>query len=253
MLVAGVATTVFSGGFIGGHAASASGDPVIAAAGDIACDPTNSNFNGGQGKSGACQQLATYNVTQQINPVAVLPLGDNQYYCGGYQAFLQSYALSWGKVLSKTYPSVGNHEFLTQGGTGCDSSNQGAAGYYRYYANAADEGNVGQGWYSFNEGNWHLIALNSNCGNAGGCGTSSAQYKWLAADLAANQNHCLLAYWHIPLFSSGGRANGNSRPFWNLLYAAHADVVLNGHDHIYERFALQNPSGQLDNTNGIRF
>jgi hypothetical protein len=232
--------------------AAASVDPVIAAAGDIACDPTNSNFNGGLGKNGACQQQATYAVLQQIDPVAVLALGDNQYYCGGYQAFLQSYDLSWGKLLTKTYPSVGNHEYLTSGGTGCDSTNQNAAGYFRYYAGAPAEGNVGQGWYSFDVGGWHLIALNTNCSSAGGCGTGSAQYTWLAADLAAHANRCLLAFWHIPLFSSGGRASSNSRPFWNLLYAAHADVVLNGHDHIYERFAPQNPSGQLDSAGGIR-
>ena len=236
-LVLGAVALVFSGVLSSGRTASASADPVIAAAGDIACDPSNSNFNGGQGKSGACQQLATYTVLQQINPVAVLALGDNQYYCGGYQAFLNSYALSWGQLLSKTYPSVGNHEYLTSGGTGCDSSNQNAAGYWRYYAGAADEGNAGQGWYSFDVGSWHLIALNSNCSQAGGCGTGSPQYNWLAADLAAHPHQCLLAYWHIPLFSSGGRANQNSHSFWNLLYAAHADVVLNGHDHIYERFA----------------
>jgi acid phosphatase type 7 len=252
LLVLGAVALVFSGVFSSGRAASAGVDPVIAAAGDIACDPSNSNFNGGQGKSGACQQLATYTVLQQINPVAVLALGDNQYYCGGYQAFLNSYDLSWGQLLSKTYPSVGNHEYLTSGGTGCDSSNQNAAGYWRYYAGAADEGNVGQGWYSFDVGSWHLIALNSNCSNAGGCGAGSPQYNWLAADLAAHPHQCLLAYWHIPLFSSGGRANQNSHSFWNLLYAAHADVVLNGHDHIYERFAPQTPSGQLDTTGGIR-
>ena len=163
LLVLGAVALVFSGVLSSGRTASASADPVIAAAGDIACDPSNSNFNGGQGKSGACQQLATYTVLQQINPVAVLALGDNQYYCGGYQAFLNSYALSWGQLLSKTYPSVGNHEYLTSGGTGCDSSNQNAAGYWRYYAGAADEGNAGQGWYSFDVGSWHLIALNSNC------------------------------------------------------------------------------------------
>jgi hypothetical protein len=252
LLVVGVAAAAFSGVFAGGRTASAGVDPVIAAAGDIACDPSNSSFNGGLGKGSACQQLATYDLLQQIDPAAVLALGDTQYYCGGYQAYVQSYALSWGKLLSKTYPAVGNHEYLTSGGTGCDSSNANAAGYFRYYANAADEGNVGQGWYSFNVGGWHLIALNSNCSNAGGCGVGSPQYNWLAADLAAHPNQCLLAYWHIPLFSSGGRANNNSRSFWNLLYAAHADVVLNGHDHIYERFAPQNPSGQLDNATGIR-
>jgi hypothetical protein len=147
---------------------------------------------------------------------------------------------------------VGNHEYLTSGGTGCDSGNQNAAGYFRYYAAAPDEGTVGRGWYSFDLGSWHLIALNSNCANVGGCGPGSRQYTWLRANLARHRHKCLLAYWHIPLFSSGGRAAQNSRPFWNLLYAAHADVVLNGHDHIYERFAPQTPDGGLSFEHGIR-
>jgi acid phosphatase type 7 len=252
VLVLGVTAFLTSGAFRGGGTASAKGDPVIAAAGDIACDPSNADFNGGQGTNGACEQQATYEVLQRIDPTAVLALGDNQYYCGGYQAFLQSYAHSWGKLLSKTYPSLGNHEYLTSGGTGCDSSNRNAAGYFRYYAAAKDEGKVGRGWYSFNLGNWHIIALNSNCSDVGGCGRGSRQYTWLRADLAAQHPACLLAFWHIPLFSSGGRAASNSRPFWKLLYAGHADVVLNGHDHIYERFAPQTPGGKLDTAHGIR-
>jgi chitodextrinase len=230
----------------------AAGDPVIASAGDIACDPANSNFNGGNGQNGACQQKATYTLLTQANPSAILVLGDNQYYCGGLAAFQQSYALSWGQLLGKTYPSPGNHEYLTSGGTGCNSSNAGAAGYFNYYAASAQEGTPGQGWHSFDLGNWHLIALNSNCGDAGGCGSTSPQGTWLANDLAAHKNECLLAYWHIPLYSSGGRAAANSQPFWQLLYSAHADVVLNGHDHIYERFAPQDPNGNLDTANGIR-
>ena len=86
----------------------------------------------------------------------------------------------------------------------------------------------------------------------GGCGTSSAQYKWLQADLAANPTKCTLTFWHIPFFSSGGRANSNSKSFWQLLYNNNADLILNGHDHIYERFAPQNPSGGADATRGIR-
>ena len=229
---------------------AAAGDPVIAAAGDIACDPSDSAFNAGQGNSNACRQLYTSNLLVNAGLAAVLDLGDNQYYCGGYQAFQQSYDLSWGRVKSITHPSVGNHEYLTSGGTGCNISNEGATGYFTYFGAAA--GTPGQGYYSFNIGAWHLIALNSNCSDAGGCSTSSAQYKWLQADLAAHPNVCTLAYWHIPLYSSGGRAAANSQPFWNLLYAAHADLILNGHDHIYERFAPQNPSGGLDATNGIR-
>ncbi len=94
--------------------------------------------------------------------------------------------------------------------------------------------------------------MNTNCSNAGGCGSSWPQYAWLKADLAAHPNQCTLAYWHIPRFSSGGRAAANSQPFWNLLYAAKATLILNGHDHIYERFAPQNASGALDQSLGIR-
>jgi hypothetical protein len=119
-----------------------------------------------------------------------------------------------------------------------------------HYGSAA--GTAGQGWYSYDLGAWHLIALNSNCGNVGGCNAISPQGEWLAADLAAHPNQCILAYWHIPLFSSGGRAAINSMPLWQQLYAAHADVVLDGHDHIYERFDPQDPNGIADPVNRIR-
>ena len=223
--------------------ALAAGDPVIAAAGDVACDPSSSSFNGGNGTSGACRQRYTSDILVNGGFAAVLPLGDIQYYCGGYQAWLQSYDLSWGRVKSITRPAVGNHEYLTSGGTDCNSANAGAAGYFRYFGTAA--GLPGQGYYSFNVGAWHLIALNSNCSSAGGCGTSSAQGLWLQADLAANRNLCTLAYWHIPLFSSGGRANSNTQALWQILYNNSVEVVLNGHDHIYERFAPQAPTLKL--------
>jgi len=225
-------------------------DPVIAAAGDIACDPSNSNFNGGNGSANSCRQLYTSDLLVNANLAAVLDLGDNQYYCGGYQAFLQSYDLSWGRVKSITHPAVGNHEYLTSGGTGCDTSNAGASGHFNYFGSAA--GQPGQGYYSFDVGTWHIIALNSNCGSAGGCGATSPQGIWLANDLKTHTNFCTLAYWHIPLFSSGGRANNNSKTFWQLLYDNNADLILSAHDHIYERFAPQTPSGTLDTTRGIR-
>ncbi len=230
--------------------AAAASDPVIAAAGDIACDPATSVFNGGLGTSTSCNEEYTSNLLVNGGFNAVLSLGDNQYYCGGYQAFLESYDPSWGRVKSITHPVVGNHEYFTSGGTGCTTDNTGAAGYYQYFGSAA--GTVGQGFYSFNIGTWHLIALNSSCSQAGGCNSFSPQYQWLQADLAAHPNQCTLAYWHIPLFSSGGRANAATRPFWTLLYNAHADIVLSGHDHIYERFAPQNSTGTLDQANGIR-
>ena len=228
-------------------------DPVIAAAGDIACDPLNANYNGGNGKNGNCAELATSNLLVGHGYSAVLSLGDNQYFCGALGAFQQSYDPSWGRVKSITRPVPGNHEFLTSPdtspSTGCDQSNLNAAGYFDYFGSRA--GTSGQGWYSFDVGAWHLIALNSNCTNIGGCGPSSAEGKFLAADLAAHKNQCLLAYWHIPLFSSGGRAATNSQAFWDVLYAAHADLVLDGHDHIYERFAPQTNKGAADPVNGI--
>ena len=238
------------GGTGGTQIAAAASDPVIAAAGDIACDPTNASFNGGQGSSSNCRQKYTSDLLVNAGLSALLDLGDNQYYCAGYQAFLQSYDLSWGRLKSITHPSVGNHEYLTSGGTGCDSTNAGAAGYFNYFGSAA--GTPGQGYYSFDVGTWHIIALNSNCTDAGGCSSSSPQYKWLQADLAAHTNFCTLAYWHIPLFSSGGHAAANSQSFWQLLYNNDADLILNGHDHIYERFAPQSPSGVLDTARGIR-
>jgi hypothetical protein len=103
-------------------------DPIIAAAGDIACDPSDSNFNGGNGSPSACREKYTSDLLVNAGLAAVLTLGDNQYYCGGYRAFLRSYDLSWGRVKSITYPSVGDHEYFTSGGTDCPKANAGAAG-----------------------------------------------------------------------------------------------------------------------------
>jgi hypothetical protein len=228
---------------------AAAADPVIAAAGDIACDPASASFHAGQGSGSTCRQLAVSNLLVAGHFSAVLALGDTQYECGGLAAFQQSYNLSWGRVKSITHPVVGNHEYLTSGGTDC-SPTANAAGYFQYFGAAA--GSASKSYYSFNVGAWHLIALNSNCSQAGGCGPTSPQGKWLAADLASNNSICTLAYWHIPLFSSGGRASSNTLKLWQQLYAAHADLILDGHDHIYERFAPQTPAGVADPVNGIR-
>lgn len=218
----------------------AAADPVIAAAGDIACDPANAAFNGGTGTSYACRQLYVSNVLMQLNPTAVLALGDTQYEVGALSAFQQSYNLSWGRFKGITFPAVGNHEYLTAN----------ASGYYSYFGAAA--GDPRKGYYSYDLGKWHLIALNTQCSNAGGCGTGSPQEMWLRADLAAHPAQCTLAYYHIPLWSSGGRANSGSQVLMQDLYNAHADLVLTGHDHIYERFAPQDPAGNLDPVQGIR-
>jgi hypothetical protein len=219
-------------------------DPVIAAAGDIACDPQSAFFNNGAGTATACRQRYTSDL--MLDPAvfpdlaAVLPLGDIQYEEGAYTKFLTSYDPSWGRLKSITRPVPGNHEYGTAG----------AAGYYQYFGSAA--GDPAKGYYSSDLGAWHLIALNSNCGPVGGCGPGSPQEQWLKADLASTQATCTLAYWHHPRFSSGDHGNDATYDaFWRDLYAAGADVILVGHDHDYERFARQSPDQQPD-SRGIR-
>ncbi len=230
--------------------ARAASDPVIAVAGDIACDPASSSFNAGNGTSTACRQKYTSDLLVGANLAGVLMLGDGQYECGSLQAFMQSYDLSWGRVKSITYPVLGNHEYQTTGSTNCTSANAGAAGYFDYFGAAA--GTRGQGYYSFDIGAWHLIALNSNCTEVGGCTNSSPQGQWLQADLAAHTNMCTLAFFHHPLFSSGSHKSSNALPFWQLLYQHNTDLILDGHDHLYERFAPQSPNGTADPVMGIR-
>ena len=230
--------------------AALGGDPVIAAAGDVACDPGFTYFNGGAGTTSWCRQRYTSDVLVGLRDAGqlqgVLTLGDTQYNDNTYSKFMQSFDPSWGRVKPLIHPTLGNHEFI----------NYPATGYCQYFAAAAHclngSGNRA-GWYSFEIGAWHLIALNSNCFQAGGCGLGSAQEQWLKADLAAHPNQCVLAYWHHPRFSSGNHgSDATYQPFWQDLYNAGADVVLSGHDHVYERFAPQNPQGNLDTTRGLR-
>jgi Bacterial Ig domain len=245
-----MATLVITGLILSGvvlplRTARAAADPVIAAAGDIACDPRSSSFHGGNGTSTKCHEKYTGNQLASGGFAGVLALGDEQYECGGASAFAQSYDPAWGAVKAITHPAPGNHEYNTSGGTGCGS---GASGYFGYYGSAA--GDPGKGYYSFDIGTWHLVSLNSNCSFVS-CSAGSAQEKWLAQDLAAHPNACTIAYWHHPAFSAGPSTNGSVKPFWNDLYAAHADIVLNGHKHNYQRLTTLNPNGSAD-PNGIR-
>ncbi len=217
------------GGFAAGPAARA--DPIVAAAGDIACDPADANYNGGLGTATACRMGHTASLISGWTGVsAVLVLGDNQYENGALAKYQLSYDASWGALRTLTRPVPGNHEYITAN----------AAGYYAYFGSAA--GDPAKGWYSYDLGTWHLIALNSNCAAVGGCGPGSPEEAWLEADLAANRGKCTLAYWHHPRFSSGPHGDDPSTDaFWRVLYRFGADVVLNGHDHIYERFHRQTP------------
>jgi hypothetical protein len=218
---------------------------VIAAAGDVACDPGDPAFNGGSGSPTNCRELYTSNLLTDTTlfPAldGVLAVGDLQYEDGAYSKFLSSYDPSWGRIKSVTHPAIGNHEYETGSATG----------YFQYFGAVA--GDPTTGYYSFDIGTWHLIALNSNCARIGGCGLSSPEGKWLRSDLATHSAACTLAYWHHALFSSGPNGDNHFvKPFWQQLYQAHADVVINGHDHDYERFAPQTPGGAADPAHGIR-
>jgi len=223
-------------------AAAAPAQPVrVVAAGDIACDPGDASFNGGAGTATACRMMATSDLALALDADAVLVLGDNQYDFGALSSYLASYDPTWGRLRALTRPVPGNHDYLTPG----------AAGYYGYFG--AEAGDPSQGYYSFDLGGWHLVALNSNCAAVGGCGAGSPQEQWLVADLAAHSGSCVLAYWHHPRFSSGPHgSDATYQAFWEALATAGADLVLNGHDHVYERFAPQDPAGALDPAGGIR-
>lgn len=216
-------------------------DPVIAAAGDIACDPRPRLGTRVESMLGGCGAAQTYALLRARKLDAVLALGDEQYEDGLLSSFQRSYAATWGRLKRITHPTPGNHEYY---------SSSAADGYFDYFGAAA--GARGLGYYSFDLGSWHLIALNGNCTFVD-CSAGSKQERWLRADLARNRAACVLAYWHQPRFSSGVHHSDRAyAAFWADLYAARADVVLNGHDHDYERFAPQGPAGHADTQHGIR-
>lgn len=170
----------------------------------------------------------------------VFTLGDNVQGRGTTREFTDCYAPFWGKYKKRTKPSAGNHEYYTAG----------AKPYYNYFG--ARAGSPNRGYYSYDRGGWHVVVLNSNCDKVGGCGLRSPQGRWLRNDLRNNPSRCTLAYFHHPLFSSGSGETSVARPFWRILYAQGADVILSGHSMSYERFAPQTPDGKLDRDKGIR-
>jgi hypothetical protein len=208
---------------------NSSSDPVFVGAGDIAsCD----DLSGAE---------ATAKLIDKI-PGTVFAVGDLAYPDGSDEQFANCYGRTWGRFKDRTRPAPGNHEY----------HNNGASGYVHYFGAAA--GDPAQEYYSYDLGQWHIVSLNSECAQVGGCDTASEQGKWLQQDLKDHRAGCTLAYFHRPLFSSG-LAHGNDvqvKPLWDILYHAGADIVINGHDHDYERFAQQDPNGKADVDHGIR-
>jgi hypothetical protein len=197
--------------------------PVLVGAGDIA-------------SCGHTDDEATGRLLDSI-PGVVFTAGDDAYPSGSVTDFTRCYEPAWGRHKSRTRPTLGNHDFRTGAG----------APFYWYFGVVA--GDSGLGYYSYDFAGWHIIALNSNIAMAPG----SPQERWLRADLSRHRAPCTLAYWHHPRFSSSEHGSSTApEPLWQALYDANADVVLSGHDHTYERFAPQTPTGVLDTVRGIR-
>jgi acid phosphatase type 7 len=215
------------------------GDPVVVAAGDIACDPQAQSFEAGEGTAERCRQGHTAALVETLEPDAVLVLGDLQYDYGSYRKYQRSYHPSWGRFKGITHPTPGGEE-----------DGPGRSGYRRYWgARAAPAGLL---WYSFDLGGWHIVSLNSNCPGVSSCDAGSPQEQWLRADLAANSKACTLAFWHEPRYSSAGQSATKMTAIWQALYDAGAELVLSGDAHNYERFEPMGANGDIDRARGVR-
>ncbi len=234
---AAVATLALTLTLVAGRQAGADRAPApvrVVAVGDIACRESE------RVSAEACRQQQTSDLAMSLAPDAVLALGDLQYDEGQASGFDQVYGPTWGRLRDITHPVPGNHEY----------GSEGAAPYFAYFGTAAGE--RGQGWYSIDLGGWHLVALNSNCDEVGGCDIDSDQGRWLRRDLDAG-HQCVLAFWHHPRWSRSTHGDDPEvQPLLEQLYDAGADVVLTGHDHAYQRFDPRRPDGEADRARGIR-
>ncbi len=217
----------------GRESTSQSSDPVLIGAGDIG-DGLNGDPTGA---------LATATLVDSFPGAVVFAAGDQSHNNGTDGDYARIYDSAWGRFKARTLPAPGNHDY--QSGF--------PFGYFDYFGPAA--GDPTQGYYSLNLGSWHIIVLNTNLAcTVVSCSARSPQETWLKNDLAANTKPCTMAIWHHPLYSSTGTGPGPTtavRPFWTDLYNANADLVVNGHAHVYERFAPQDANGNLDLVRGI--
>ena len=223
-------------------AAAAASDVYIVAVGDIACDPTPKGagdpntyyaaYNNGAGTADGCRQKAVGDAVVAANPDQFWALGDNQYFDGKYSKYMEAYDKAFGSLKSITKPIPGNHEWKD-----LTLPTQPGSGYYTYFGAAAHPETNGN--YSFDAGDWHVIAINDNlCDLTHPCGAGSAMATWIASDIAANPKPCTVAMWHHPLWSLGEAHKGGYGPMaavWNQLNGLGVDMVINGHDHNYVR------------------
>ena len=224
-----ILTAVFCAGLLACDGLSAPQTFVMVGAGDIA------------GCSSGGDEITAklvVGVLEQYPGASVFTLGDNVYPNGTSQEFSDCYNPSWGSFKARTRPVPGNHDYNTAN----------AAGYYGYYGDKAGDPN--KGYYSYNLGTWHVVVVNSNCAAIGGCQTGSVQELWLRSDLKASQNQCQIVMWHHPRFSSGA-VHGNAdfmQDIWKAVTDNNVELVLNGHEHTYERFAPMNAAGAADSS-----
>lgn len=205
------------------------GVPRVVAVGDIACQP------GRAVSRTTCRQSATALLARQLDPDLVLTLGDNQYEQGTYEQYLASYDPTWGRLLDRTRPALGNHEYRDRD----------ARGYYTYFA---DRQPGPPGYYRVAVGEWQVFILNSNCDRI----DCRAQASWLSREMTANPSTCSAVVLHHPRFSSGEHgSNPSMQQLWAVAYAHRNDVVLSGHDHDYERFRPMNPRGGVETARGM--
>jgi hypothetical protein len=213
-------------------------DPVLVGAGDIAsCLQENDEA------TAALLDQVVATAAEAAAEAVVFTAGDNAYESGTLAEYEQCYGPTWGRHKERTRPATGNHEYALGN----------ADGHFQYFGEAA--GDPGAGYYSFNLGTWHVIVLDTgdHC-EIVACAAGSAQEQWLRSDLAANDAFCTIAIWHDPLFTSGAPASSARflLPFWRALYEFGADVIVNGHEHNYERFGPQTPDGLLNRNHGVR-
>ncbi|MCS7256957.1 MAG: DNRLRE domain-containing protein [Thermomicrobium sp.] len=222
----------------------ASTDPVtVVAVGDVACDPSSSSWNNNNGTATACRHKYTAELAKRLAPTYVLALGDLQYEDGALDKFQRSYDPTWGQLKAITKPVPGNHEYQTSG----------AAGYYDYFGPLA--GDRTKGYYAFDLGkNWIAIAINSNCSKVGGCGVGSPQYQFVQSVLEANRGKNVLVFLHHPYWTTGnyyGQYKSSLGDLYRLFDQYGVDLSLAGHDHNYQRFAIQN-ADSVCNTGSVR-
>lgn len=214
------------------HAALSAAPPSdlrVVAVGDIACVP------GKPAVGTSCRQAATAALARRLAPDLVLTLGDHQYVVNSLAEYKGSYDLSWGSLLSRTRPALGNHEYMTPG----------AVGYYAYFEGRQPGP---PGYYRVGANGWNVYVLNSNCRWIS-CGAEAA---WLGREMASHPSRCSIITMHHPRYSSGEHGSmAVVRPLWQVAYRHRNDVALAGHDHDYERFRAMDAGGHLRPRRGM--